>query len=320
MLPTRTFPVLSRPIYDSRGLVIHHSKEPDITALWDRCHATSWQKAVADPACTLCDGTWDDFDAYGVCLAPNLVAFDFDTDKTGGENGWERFQKDIGAAYGSRDFPRTALVRTPSGGVHGIYAIPHGIRLKNSVHGHLPGERDTYPLDLRVGGKGYTVGAGSIIEMKEPNGSYKGRMGRYVAVDLPPDGRIPEITPAMGGLITALNYVNGVNPTSSPPDLFPGGDPIYRPDFNGAEHPWVVHATWAPRTSHNTLLSQSTAICHAYRENNHSQQWLDDALQRLINAVPARHWASDGWEIRPIINSALDAVEAHATVTYPAGY
>ncbi|RSX53959.1 DNA primase [Bifidobacterium goeldii] len=78
--------------------------------------------------------------------------------------------------------PSTLAVRSPHG-LHLYYRLPADFdisRLKNAVH------PDMMPIDLRVAGKGYVLGPGSVA-----NG------GKYQICDMPEMDVIPEATPAM---------------------------------------------------------------------------------------------------------------------------
>ena len=110
--------------------------------------------------------------------------------------GWDIFNREIGG-YGSKDFPQTYLVGTPTGrrnglpSAHAYYLIPPELRglLKNAVH------EEGMPVDIRCEGKGYVVGAGSRI----PSGD-------YLLLDLP-DGQPPMMPPKMVRWLIDHGYV-----------------------------------------------------------------------------------------------------------------
>lgn len=125
--------------------------------------------------------------AYAVVPKPGFMVIDMD--KAHGEDeqdGWESLQYSVGQ-YGSEEFPKTYLVKTPSGGVHAYYRMPDGLsgHILNKVH--VGGAN----IDLRVDGLGYVVGAGS-----HTNG------GNYQLVDLPDGDSVPVLS---NGLIRWLD-------------------------------------------------------------------------------------------------------------------
>ncbi|OTA27256.1 hypothetical protein B9G54_01680 [Alloscardovia macacae] len=142
--------------------------------------ADNWKK-LAESA-THDTSSIPDSKAYAVVPKTGYIIIDCDTAKTEGEmDGWESLQWSIGP-YGSDSFPETYLVRTPSGGVHAYYKLPDDIKehVLNKV------QAGGQHIDLRVGGRGYVIGAGS-----ETNG------GVYQLCDLPDGERVPEITLSM---------------------------------------------------------------------------------------------------------------------------
>lgn len=137
--------------------------------------ARNWKKQVEN---------WDvdtsvkpDSDVYAVIPACGYVVIDMDMPKDGGESGWQIVNQQVGV-YGSSAFPSTYLVRTPSGGVHAYYKVPAVLsgRLKNAAH------PDGVPIDVRVDGKGYVIGAGSHVTA-----------GDYQLCDIP-EGDVPELS------------------------------------------------------------------------------------------------------------------------------
>lgn len=153
--------------------------------------------------------------AYAVIPAAGMAVIDLDVakDKTGrvladAPTGWDVFNREIGP-YGGSAFPRTYLVSTPTGEQHGLasvhayYLIPDELKgkLKNGVH--LTGK----PVDIRCEGKGYVIGAGSVLD----DG------GTYRLLDLP-DGKPPLMPPAMIAWLREHGYVDGETSAAIRPD------------------------------------------------------------------------------------------------------
>lgn len=115
--------------------------------------------------------------AYAVVPREGYVVVDMDVPDQG-DTGWTLLNQQVGR-YGSAAFPATYLVGTPSGGVHAYYRIPDVLagKLKNAAHPH------GMPIDLRVDGKGYVIGAGSHVES-----------GDYRLLDVPGETGIPELS------------------------------------------------------------------------------------------------------------------------------
>lgn len=115
--------------------------------------------------------------AYAVVPREGYVVVDMDVPDQG-DTGWTLLNQQVGR-YGSAAFPTTYLVGTPSGGVHAYYRIPDMLagKLKNAAHPH------GMPIDLRVDGKGYVIGAGSHVES-----------GDYRLLDVPGETGIPELS------------------------------------------------------------------------------------------------------------------------------
>ena len=114
--------------------------------------------------------------AYAVVPREGYVVVDMDVPDHG-DTGWTVLNQQVGR-YGSAAFPATYLVGTPSGGVHAYYRIPEVLagKLKNAAH------PNGMPIDLRVDGKGYVIGAGSHVES-----------GDYRLLDVPTDD-VPELS------------------------------------------------------------------------------------------------------------------------------
>lgn len=115
--------------------------------------------------------------AYAVVPREGYVVVDMDVPDQG-DTGWTLLNQQVGR-YGSAAFPATYLVGTPSGGVHAYYRVPDVLagKLKNAAH------PNGMPIDLRVDGKGYVIGAGSHVES-----------GDYRLLDVPGETGIPELS------------------------------------------------------------------------------------------------------------------------------
>lgn len=109
-----------------------------------------------------------------------------------GPSGWEVLNKEIGS-YGSDSFPKTLGELTPSGGIHLLYNVQDASfveRLKSVSH------VDGVEVDIKVGGKGQAVCAGS-----------KTTKGRYRVCSLPEGDTIAEISEAMKSWLARKGYV-----------------------------------------------------------------------------------------------------------------
>ena len=121
----------------------------------------------------------------------NTVLLDLDCHGDG-DSGWDVLNKEIGS-YGSESFPKTLGELTPSGGIHLIYHVTDTLfveRLKSVSH------VDGVEVDLKCGGKGQAVCAGSVTAK-----------GRYRVCSLPEDGKIAEMSEAMKSWLARKGYV-----------------------------------------------------------------------------------------------------------------
>ncbi|MDY4677603.1 MAG: bifunctional DNA primase/polymerase [Bifidobacterium tsurumiense] len=150
--------------------------ECDYVPVDERKRAINWKKLAEDP--NVDTSVPPRSPAYAVVPAQGFMVIDMDMSKTDGEDGWTLLNRQV-APYGSEAFPKTYLVETPSGGVHAYYRIPRHLLgvLKNATH------MDGIPVDLRVEGKGYVVGAGSHIAS-----------GTYALCDIPDGVVVPELS------------------------------------------------------------------------------------------------------------------------------
>ena len=138
--------------------------------------ARDWKQLAASPNVDTSQRP-SDAAAYAVVPREGYVVVDMDVPDQG-DTGWTVLNQQVGR-YGSAAFPATYLVGTPSGGVHAYYRIPDMLagKLKNAAHPH------GMPVDLRVDGKGYVIGAGSHVES-----------GDYRLLDVPGETGIPELS------------------------------------------------------------------------------------------------------------------------------
>lgn len=138
--------------------------------------ARDWKQLAASPNVDTSQRPSDSA-AYAVVPREGYVVVDMDVPESG-DTGWTVLNQQVGR-YGSAAFPATYLVGTPSGGVHAYYRVPEVLagKLKNAAHPH------GMPIDLRVDGKGYVIGAGSHVES-----------GDYRLLDVPGENGIPELS------------------------------------------------------------------------------------------------------------------------------
>lgn len=167
--------------------------------------AFNWKKLALDPAVDT--GVVPNTPAYAVVPASGFMVIDMDMSKTDGEDGWTVLNRRVGR-YGSKAFPATYLVRTPSGGLHAYYRVPDALqgKVKNAVHLKTSEYPDGIPVDLRVERKGYVIGAGSHVNE-----------GDYKLCDLPGDDGIPEASVEICRWLEAIGCIEGKEPTRITP-------------------------------------------------------------------------------------------------------
>ena len=138
--------------------------------------ARDWKQLASSPNVDTSQRP-SDAAAYAVVPREGYVVVDMDVPDQG-DTGWTLLNQQVGR-YGSAAFPATYLVGTPSGGVHAYYRVPDVLagKLKNAAH------PNGMPIDLRVDGKGYVIGAGSHVES-----------GDYRLLDVPGETGIPELS------------------------------------------------------------------------------------------------------------------------------
>ena len=109
-----------------------------------------------------------------------------------GDSGWDVLNKEIGS-YGSESFPKTLGELTPSGGIHLLYSVEDETfveRLKSVSH------VDGIEVDLKCGGKGQAVCAGSVTAK-----------GKYRICSLPEGNVIAEMSEPMKSWLARKGYV-----------------------------------------------------------------------------------------------------------------
>lgn len=151
----------------------------------------SWKDACQDPRVDMSHRIDPSKPIYGTTVADDYMWVDLDCHKQDQMSGWEQIQTDVGP-YGTPPLPRTFAVRTPSGGVHLLYHIPDGARLKSRTH-------NGGQIDFKIGRDGYVVMGGSVL----PDGR------RYTPIDRPED-RIPDLSDAF------LRWAERVDATDKP--------------------------------------------------------------------------------------------------------
>ena len=137
--------------------------------------------------------TWPDGEeACAFIPTGKTVLLDLDCHNDG-DSGWDVLNKEIGV-FGSEAFPKTLGELTPSGGVHLIYHVDDEKfveRLKSVSH------VDGVEVDIKCGGKGQAVCAGSVITGK----------GKYKICSLPEGNVIAEMSEPMKSWLARKGYV-----------------------------------------------------------------------------------------------------------------
>lgn len=234
----------------------------------------SWQQAAINPSIDM-SRPWDrSWPCWGITAPWWIVILDFDISKVDPTlHGFIATQYEIGAPYGSTAFPRTTLVRTPSGGLHAWYRIPSGIRLLDIAHSYLPDWKVAFPLDLRIGGLGLVIAPGSRTDA-----------GLYRVVDMPgPDG-VPELTPELMNLLTRLG-ANADHQTAKPAPI-PSCIITGRPSF-GDSQIRIRQEMVNEGNRHNRLRDQIWGLMHHH-------DITDPHIIEIIDAGIRRHAALIG--------------------------
>ena len=137
--------------------------------------------------------TWPDGEeACAFIPTGNTVLLDLDCHGDGA-SGWDVLNQEVGV-YGTESFPTTLGELTPSGGIHLIYHVTDTSfveRLKSVSH------VDGVEVDLKCGGKGQAVCAGSVTAK-----------GRYRICSLPEGNVIAELSEAMKSWLAHNGYVS----------------------------------------------------------------------------------------------------------------
>lgn len=136
--------------------------------------------------------TWPDGEqACAFIPTGHTVLLDLDCHNDG-PSGWDVLNKEVGV-YGSDAFPKTLGELTPSGGIHLLYHVDDATfveRLKAVSH------VDGIEVDLKCGGKGQAVCAGSVTAK-----------GRYRICSLPEGESIAEMSEPMKSWLARKGYV-----------------------------------------------------------------------------------------------------------------
>lgn len=197
-----TIPQVPSPIKMPRKeqQAIHETfgAEGDLIAVWSagedaKLPKGKWSlKAKADGTAKTVK-TWPEGEeACAFIPTGKTVLLDLDCHNDG-DSGWDVLNKEVGL-YGTEYFPKTLGELTPSGGIHLIYHVDDASfveRLKNASH------PDGIEVDVKVGGKGQAVCAGSVITGK----------GKYRICSLPEGNTIAEMSEAMKSWLAHNGYV-----------------------------------------------------------------------------------------------------------------
>lgn len=253
------------------------AKSPDAEALHRSTGLYSWQQAIRNPDLDLARTYDDNITCWGLTVSDQYMFFDFDR-HSDGETGWVLFQKEVDM-YGTERFPHTFTSLTPSGGVHALYKIPVGVKLKSRANGDKQ-------VDLRIGGKGYVIAACSVTQD-----------GVYKPSDKPTGGRIPELTPAMVDWLDRNGYTEqAVQPAlPSAQQQAPAKSITY--DNSGTLVPGThVHIHPPVMSQHNTHDAW-VAWCYGIAKRASEQSWDLDTITQVfrygMSFVPTSHDKAD---------------------------
>lgn len=224
-VPKPPIPFAERPVHEELGNDVMELTDfqCDYTPARDDKSAIKWKRMAADPQADTKHipqgaAAWTVVPAKGFCV------LDLDVPKEGA-SGWDMLNRQAGG-YGTGAFPATWLVRTPHGGYHAYYKVPNGLSLKNAVH------EGGVPIDIRVDGKGYVIGAGSHVAA-----------GDYLLCDTPheeaADGNglaIPALSPELCHWLRDHGYTQETQPHAPAsaiivPDAHPAWRGNGRPDM-----------------------------------------------------------------------------------------
>lgn len=172
--------------------------EGDLIAVWSagedaKLPKGKWSLKAKDKGIAKTTKTWPEGEqACAFIPTGKTVLLDLDCHNDG-PSGWEVLNKEIGS-YGSEAFPKTLGELTPSGGIHLIYHVTDETfveRLKSVSH------VDGIEVDIKCGGKGQAVCAGSVITGK----------GKYKICSLPEGDEIAEMSEPMKSWLARKGYV-----------------------------------------------------------------------------------------------------------------
>lgn len=274
----------------------HQAKSPESGMLRRYAGVGSWQKAATDPNLDLSHTFDPKWPCWGMTVDPGYVWLDLDRHESG-PAGWERIQTDV-APYGSKNLPRTFMVGTPSGGIHLLYKIPKGLRLKSRAN------PDTQ-VDLRVGGGGYVVSACSHTDA-----------GDYRPLDTPADGRIPEISGRLADWLTRNGYVEEDQP-AQPPAGMPtiptpasaSGPGVFAGMGDGVQVPGTSVRISPPPMGRGATHDAWVRWCYGIAKRAAEQAWDANTVYRVytegLRYVPADHDRTD--TIRAIRDACMKA-------------
>ena len=180
-----------------RAIHATYNVEGDLIPVWPdnkKKPKGKWSlQSREDGLATKLTKTWPDGEeACAFIPTGHTVILDLDC-HSDGDSGWDVLNKEVGT-YGSEAFPKTLGELTPSGGIHLLYRVEDlkfVERLKNESH------PKGIEVDVKVGGKGQAVCAGSVIPGK----------GRYLVCSLPEGNTIAEMSEAMKSWLAHHDYL-----------------------------------------------------------------------------------------------------------------
>lgn len=198
---------------------------------------------------------------YGMVPEPGYMVIDMDAAKNGGEHGWDTFNREAGP------LPETYMVRTPHKGIHLYYHIPDAYQGLVKSASHQKGLN----VDVKAEGKGYVIGAGSIIN----DGDYK----------LTDDVPVAEATPRMMAWLAAHDYIEGARMkplvTETSTDAR-DGDPDMTPVPEGQRNDTLYR--WAFGRYHNHPEERERVRMELF-ERGHASGLKDSELETIWRSV-----------------------------------
>jgi hypothetical protein len=252
-----------------------------------------------------------------------FAVLDFDMDAKGSgskyadENGWDSFERTIGE-YGTLDFPKTFLTRTPSGGVHAYYRLPEGVHVVTNTH--IGG----FHIDTRCEREGYVLAPGSHMDNGEESGDYR----------VADDSQVATMSDAMVGWLGSVGMLKpGSKGAPAPAEPMAAVHNAYDPKLDsrkgnidgftpvGQDAPYVIpDAAMAqggrdapldipPMTkgdTHKPMRDHALSIGGIAAKFHKSQEWIDREYRRLYDAVPERHWRTSPSDFCTCVTSACE--------------